>query len=189
MRYLIFLTGAALAVAMTPAAAHAGPKSAKAHVNARGHIDINRNGVADWREQRLADVNGNGILDYRERRLVDINRNGIADWRERWIDRNRDGVDDRNQAMLSRWGGAACPPGLAKKTPACMPPGQAKRQFSEGQRIGNGYRYYTPYGNIPANYRTTHNLDNDYRYIYRDNYIYEVDPTTRLVRRVIDLIL
>lgn len=189
MRNLIFLTGAALAVAMTPAAAEAKPKAAKAHLNARGHIDMNRNGVADWREQRFADVNGNGILDYRERRQVDINRNGIADWRERWIDRNRDGIDDRQQTMMNRWGGDACPPGLAKKSPACIPPGQAKRLFREGQRIGNGYRYYTPYGNIPPEYRTTYNLDDDYRYIYRNDYIYEVDPTTSLVRRVISLIL
>lgn len=157
MRNLIFLTGAALAVAMTPAAAEAKPKAAKAHLNARGHIDMNRNGVADWRE--------------------------------RWIDRNRDGIDDRQQTMMNRWGGDACPPGLAKKSPACIPPGQAKRLFREGQRIGNGYRYYTPYANIPVDYRTTYNLDDDYRYIYRNDYIYEVDPTTSLVRRVISLIL
>ncbi len=185
MRNLIFLAGAALAVAMTPAAAEAKPKAGKAHVNARGHIDMNRNGVADWREQRHADVNGNGILDYRERRPVDINRNGVADWRERFIDRNRDGVDDRNQAMMNRWGSAACPPGLAKKSPACIPPGQAKRMFREGQRVPTGYNYYTDYNNIPEQYRTHYGLDPNQRYIYRDGRIYVVDPRTSLIQRVI----
>ena len=189
MRKMILLAGAALAVGMTPAIAEAKPKAAKVHVNARGQIDMNRNGLADWREQRLSDINGNGILDYRERSRIDINRNGIADWRERRIDRDRDGIDDRQEAMMNRWGGANCPPGLAKKNPPCIPPGQASRLFREGQRLSTNYRYYTPYGNIPVALRNQYNLDDDYRYIYRDNTIYVVDPTTRLVTRIIDAIL
>ena len=187
MRTLLLLAGAAVFVASAPAAAK--PKHNKGHSAA---YDVNRNNVPDYRERGYADLNGNGVLDYRERRLVDVNRNGTADWRERWIDANRNGVDDRREgyrSSSSRYGGAACPPGLAKKDPSCIPPGQAKRMFREGQHIGNGYRYYTPYGNIPADYRTTYNLDDDYRYIYRNDYIYEVDPTTSLVRRVISLIL
>ena len=189
MRTMILLAGAALATGLTPAAAQAKPGHGGVHVNARGQIDVNRNGIADWREQRFADVNGNGILDYRERRTVDINRNGIADWRERWIDRDRDGRDDRQEAMMNRYGGAACPPGLAKKTPACTPPGQASRLFREGQRVPAQYRYYTPYANIPVNYRTQYSLDPNYRYIYRNNQIYVVDPATSLVSRIINTIL
>ena len=188
MRTLILLAGAAVFVASAPAAAK--PKHNKGHSAAQ--YDANRNGLPDYRERDYADLNGNGVLDYRERRLVDVNRNGVADWRERWIDYNRNGVDDRGEGYRysnSRYGGANCPPGLAKKDPSCVPPGQAKRMFREGQRIGNGYSYYTPYANIPVNYRTTYNLDDDYRYIYRNDYIYEVDPTTSLVRRVISLIL
>lgn len=86
-------------------------------------------------------------------------------------------------------GGAVCPPGLAKKSPACVPPGQAKRMFREGQRLPNGYRYYTPYGDIPASLRDRYDLDDDYRYIYRDNQIYVVDPATSLVTRILDAIL
>ena len=119
MNKLILLAGAGLVLALgTPAAADAKPgkgNSANVHLNAKGYVDMNRNGVADWREQRLIDANGNGILDWRERRTVDINRNGVADWRERWIDRDRDGIDDRQEIMANRWGGANCPPGLAKK--------------------------------------------------------------------------
>lgn len=34
-----------------------------------------------------------------------------------------------------------CPPGLAKKSPACIPPGQAKkyRSYHRGERIRDGY--------------------------------------------------
>ena len=194
MRDLILLAGAATMLAIgAPAAAKPGSHNAKAkadaHLNARGQIDVNRNGVADWREQRLIDANANGVLDWRERRTVDINRNGVADWRERWIDRDRDGIDDRQEAMLGRYGGAACPPGLAKKTPACLPPGQAKRLFAEGQRIPNSYRTFTPYTDIPLTIRDQYDLDDDYRYIYRDNTIYVIDPATRLVRDIISVLL
>ena len=188
MKTLLFLVGAAALVTTAPAMAK--PKHDKANHAVRG--DVNRNGVPDYRERVYADLNGNGILDNRERRRVDVNRNGVDDWRERWIDRNGNGIDDRREGFRysgSRYGGAVCPPGLAKKDPMCIPPGQAKRMFREGQRIGNGYRYYTPYGNIPLDYRTTYNLDDDYRYIYRNNYIYEVDPATSLVTRVISLML
>jgi len=50
-------------------------------------------------------------VQVRNRGDVDRNRNGIADWNEHWIGRGN-------------YGGNICPPGLAKKTPACVPPGQ-----------------------------------------------------------------
>lgn len=195
MRNLILLAGAAALLSASPALADKGKgkgaakanvaakmHGGKAHVNARGQIDVNRNGVADWREQRLIDANGNGIADWRERNRVDINRNGIADWRERWIDRNRDGIDDRQQAMGRRYGGDICPPGLAKKTPACIPPGQVGKR---GGTVPAGWDY-TNYSNIPADIRTRYDLDDDYRYIYRDNRLYVVDPTTSLILRVLN---
>lgn len=104
-------------------------------------------------------------------------------------DRNRNRIDDRDEALARKYGGALCPPGLAKKTPACMPPGQAKRMFRERQRLSSNYRYYTPYGDIPLALRDRYHLDDDYRYIYRDNVIYSVDPRTRLVTSIINAIL
>jgi hypothetical protein len=104
-------------------------------------------------------------------------------------DRNHNRLDDRDEALARKYGGALCPPGLAKKTPACMPPGQAKRIFREGQRVSSNYRYYTPYNDIPLVLRNQYNLDDDYRYIYRDNVIYSVDPRTRLVTSIINAIL
>jgi hypothetical protein len=79
-----------------------------------------------------------------------------------------------------------CPPGLANRRPHCVPPGQAQRLFREGQRISPEYRYYSGYDAIPARYRDR--VPEGYRYIYRDDVVYVVDPTTRLVRSIIDLI-
>lgn len=103
-------------------------------------------------------------------------------------DRDRDGIDDRDEALARKYGGALCPPGLAKKTPACTPPGQARRVFREGQRVVPNYRY-TPLEDIPLALRQRLNLTDDNRYIYRDNIIYVVDPQTRLVRSTLDAVL
>lgn len=148
-------------------------------------LDRNANGIPDYRESRLADINNNGIPDRREGRMVDLNGNGIADYRERFIDRDRDGIDDRAQ---NRYGGAACPPGLAAKTPACVPPGQARKTYEEGQRLPVGFDHYSDYNTIPEAYRSQVPYLESNRYIYRDDRVYVVDPTTRLVTRVIDLI-
>ncbi|HET7678965.1 MAG TPA: hypothetical protein VFK79_02395 [Xanthobacteraceae bacterium] len=94
-----------------------------------------------------------------------------------------------NVRAQNKYGGNVCPPGLVKKTPTCVPPGQVNRSFREGQRVGKGYRYYTPYGNIPEALRNQYNLDDDNRYIYRDNTIYQVDPATSVVTRIINTIL
>jgi hypothetical protein len=148
-------------------------------------MDTNGNGIADYREQRLADVNRNGVPDSRERRMVDLNGNGIADYRERFIDRDRDGIDDR---AGGQYGGAACPPGLSKKSPACMAPGQAKRMFRQGQRLPGGYDAFTDYNSIPELYRSRVPYLESSRYIYRDDSVYVVDPQTRIVTQIIDLL-
>jgi hypothetical protein len=105
------------------------------------------------------------------------------------LDRNGNGIADRDEALARKYGGALCPPGLAKKTPACMPPGQAKRLFHEGQRVSSNYRYFTPYGDIPQALVNQYNLSDQYRYIYRNNVIYTVDPRTNLVTQIINAIL
>ena len=82
-----------------------------------------------------------------------------------------------------------CPPGLWKKTPSCMPPGQNKRLFRKGQRVPTQYKYYTPYGSIPQSLVSQYNLTDQYRYIYRNNVIYQVDPVTNLVTNIINAVL
>lgn len=89
-----------------------------------------------------------------------------------------------------RHGGHACPPGLANRNPPCVPPGLARQAFRQGQRIPAGYRNYSTLSGlpdpvemqIPAQYRT------GYRYIYQNDEVYVVDPRTRLVQSIIDLI-
>lgn len=86
-----------------------------------------------------------------------------------------------------------CPPGLAKKNPPCVPPGQAKKHDDRrgydryGVRVGDILRIgdYT----VIRDPRR-HNLEwrNDWRY-YRDgNRAYRVDRDTRRILSVVNLI-
>ena len=86
-------------------------------------------------------------------------------------------------------GGAGCPPGLAKKNPPCIPPGQAKKLYNVGHHFPQGYNGWTPYNQIPYDLRQQYRLDPYGRYIYDQNYIYQVDPTTMIVSQVLNAIL
>ena len=87
-----------------------------------------------------------------------------------------------------------CPPGLAKKSPACVPPGLAKKQgqaprdadrdvvIHVGDHIDPGYigtRY------IVVNDPTRYGLDPRYSYYRYDNNVYRVDQETREVLALI----
>lgn len=89
------------------------------------------------------------------------------------------------------YGIGGCPPGLAKKTPACVPPGQAKKLFALGQRVPFGYRGLMGYDALPYDLRSRYGygLDPYGRYIYDNNYLYQVDPTTYVVSRILSAIL
>ena len=93
-----------------------------------------------------------------------------------------------HNAGIARGNPHGCPPGLANRNPPCVPPGQVRRLFHQGQRLPTGYRYYTPYDRIPIDLRTRYGIPTGYNYIYRDNSVYVVDPRTRLVQSIIDLI-
>jgi hypothetical protein len=60
--------------------------------------------------------------------------------------------------------------------------------FSQGQRIPTGYGAFTSYNNIPREYRDRYDIPSGYNYIYRDNSVYVVDPQTRIVRSIINLL-
>lgn len=169
MNKLILLAGAALMVATAPAIAKPGQGQGQGHgQKANAHVTTKAHGHSATRH---------GKVSTRHSSL------------SRRLDRDRDGLLDRDEALARKYGGALCPPGLYKKTPSCMPPGQAKRDFRDGQRLSSNYRYYTPYGDIPSVLRDRYDLSNDYRYIYRNNTIYVVDPQTSAIRRIIDAIL
>ena len=89
----------------------------------------------------------------------------------------------------SGYGTGNCPPGLAKKHNGCLPPGQAKKRYDVGQRLPYGYNSYTPYNQIPYDLRNQYGLDPYGRYIYRDGYLYEVNPRTRIISQILSAIL
>ncbi len=88
-------------------------------------------------------------------------------------------------------GYGACPPGLAKKNPPCMPPGQAKKLFGIGQRVPLGYQGLLGYNSLPYNLRDYYGsrLDPRARYIYDQNYIYRVNPRTMLVSQILSALV
>lgn len=164
MNKLILLAGAAMMLGTAPAIAKPGEgkgHGAKAHVTTKAHGHAVKHSAKGSKHVTLS----------------------------RRLDRNRNGLLDRDERLARQYGGALCPPGLYKKNPRCIPPGQAKRDFREGQRLGSNYRYYTPYGDIPSALRSQYGLSDDYRYIYRNNTIYMVDPRTSLISRIIDAVL
>jgi Ni/Co efflux regulator RcnB len=76
----------------------------------------------------------------------------------------------------------------AKAHPHGMPPGQAKKMWRRGERLPVTYvapRYYLSdyarYDLPPPPPR--------YRYVYVEERVYLVDPTTRLVRDVLDVLI
>ena len=60
-----------------------------------------------------------------------------------------------------------------------------RAMWNTGYRFGPRYGY-TSYRTLPRTYVQRYDLSPRYRYVYRDNYIYQVDPTTYAVTRVID---
>ncbi len=91
-------------------------------------------------------------------------------------------------AKLHRSWATACPPGLVWRGPRCIPPGHAKKLLAAGTRVPTGWSY-TPWGRVPHSLRSHYNLDPDYRYIYRDNVVYVVDPQTRLISSILSAVL
>ena len=96
---------------------------------------------------------------------------------------------DHGKGSLYGYGLGGCPPGLAKKAMPCVPPGQAKRLFNVGQRVPLGYNGLLGYDRLPYDVRSRYALDPASRYIYRDDYLYRVDPRTMVVREVLSAIL
>ena len=98
---------------------------------------------------------------------------------------------DHSKGSLYGYGLGGCPPGLAKKTPACVPPGQAKQLFNVGQRVPFGYNGLLGYDALPYDIRSRYaaGIDPYSRYIYRDDYLYRVDPRTMVVSEILRTIL
>lgn len=58
-------------------------------------------------------------------------------------------------------------------------------RYRVGYVFGPNYSY-TDIGALPQPYVTRYHLSPDYRYVYRDNVIYVVDPATYAVTRILN---
>ena len=96
---------------------------------------------------------------------------------------------DRNGRLYALDTGGNCPPGLAKKNDGCTPPGQAKKQYNIGQRYNTNFGNAWTYNQIPDSLRSQYNLNDDDRYYYNQGYLYQVDPNTLLIEKVISALL
>lgn len=119
---------------------------------------------------RFAVVDGNDIV-----RVRDFNR-GVV--RVHDIDR-----DDLFVRRLG-FGAGGCPPGLAKKSVACMPPGQAAKLVGQPLGVAGRYGALAP---IPSAMRNFYYDDDDYYYRYGGGYMYRVDRGDNLISSMIPL--
>ena len=87
------------------------------------------------------------------------------------------------------YGVGGCPPGLAKKAIPCVPPGQAKKLYSVGQRLPLGYGNPMGYTQIPYNVRQQYGLNPYQNYYYGNGYLYGVDPRTMVIQQAIAALL
>ena len=88
---------------------------------------------------------------------------------------------NKGKGTLYGYGKGGCPPGLAKKPIACVPPGQAK----VGQVLATGLASQMAFGQIPYSLRNQYDLSSRGRYYYGNGYLYRVDPTTMVVQQAI----
>jgi hypothetical protein len=72
-----------------------------------------------------------------------MNRNGIADWRERFIDVNRNRIDDRQEGYRYKMNWTrdpTCPSGVAKRNMKCVSPRKvAQEEWKRGYRVPADY--------------------------------------------------
>ena len=92
-----------------------------------------------------------------------------------------------DHAHHAKRGASVCPPGLSRKNAECLPPGQHKKLFDVGQRVPSGYKGLVRYNDLPNELRMQYGrtLDPQARYIYDQEYVYRIDPTTMIVRQIL----
>lgn len=190
-RYILLAGAAALTLAM-PASAdkggkgggHGGGNSHAAKVeNHGGHGRAAKPDKAERHSSHAdrSDDRGHGWKAERRATAVAVesDRHRFDDRRHEW---------DRNRAAAPRFAGHGrwCPPGLAKKHNGCMPPGQAKKAYRQGERFE---RSWLASNRLPGGYRYLYYDTPDYYYRY-DNAgnIYRVDSRSNMVSGLIPLL-
>ena len=110
----------------------------------------------------------------------------IRNVRDAQADRIRDLRQRENVRVnvVQNVGYGGCPPGLAKKAVACMPPGQARKlvgaRFAEARRL-------TAFERVPVRLRNIYRDTPDYYYQYGDGYMYRVNRTNDVVSALLPL--
>lgn len=133
--------------------------------------------------------NGKGHRQQSQLGLGSDHGNGKFKQQRRNDDFDRDRDRARNSGnIIGQFDGRSqarngCPPGLAKKNNGCLPPGQARRQFGVGTRYPNLQGY-----NIPAQYRGRYRDSSTAVYRYNNGTVYQIDPRTRLITRISQLL-
>jgi len=123
--------------------------------------------------RELARVNDIDAARYRD----DFRRH--SEWRD-W----NDGDWDRHYAYRGIPAAyVGCPPGLAKKSPACVPPGLAKQHY-----IGQSLPSFYASNYLPLGLRDIYHDDDDYYYRWGDGYVYRVDRGDNLISALLPLI-
>ena len=120
--------------------------------------------------KRVADLNGDRIF-----RVRDVDR-GVV----RVRDVDRDVLFGRRLG----YGVGGCPPGLAKKPVACIPPGQAARFVGQPLVVASRYGALAP---LPLSMRSLYWDNDDYYYRYGGSYLYRVDRDDALIASMIPL--
>lgn len=91
-------------------------------------------------------------------------------------------ADDEREAVrfyfVEKHGRGHCPPGLAKKNDGCLPPGQAKKRYSVGQRLPPGVIIVEPPVELTARLRP---CPAGYRYVVVDGDLVKIAVGTMLV--------
>jgi len=158
------------------------------HMEARGRDRIELRGNGN--RTRVAEIRTNGRHG-RDDNVVQIrNRDRVIEARN--VARTRDFDGDRWTRIFGDRGVPAgfvngCPPGLAKKSPACVPPGQAK---NAGAAAVLGSALPTIYASnaLPIGLRDIYRDNDDYYYRYGDGYVYRVERDNNLVNALLPLI-
>lgn len=95
---------------------------------------------------------------------------------------------ERHRGANDRHRVAHCPPGLAKKDPPCVPPGQARQHEQRyGNRIGEILRV-GDYAIIRDPQRYDLDRRQGWQYYRDENRIYRVDRDTRKILAILNLI-
>lgn len=152
---------------------HAGVVNLANRDRGREHIrtvKVDRNAIRGKGNNRFAVVDGNDVV-----RVRDVNR-GVV----------RVHDIDRDELFVRRagFGVGGCPPGLAKKAVACMPPGQAAKLVGQPLAVATRYGALAP---LPLSMRGLYYDNDDYYYRWGGGYLYQVDRSDAIIASMIPL--